>query len=556
MASTILVSPGKSYIIAAQEGTTVTDKDGFVLATLAADSPAIFTATTNEVTISSEDFSIEQLDPAATPYADSWSGLSASGGGGYVTSDGDNIFTGNNAFTGTVTFSGTVIGLPEGPQGAPGPQGDPGESAYQIWLDAGNQGTEEDFLASLKGPKGDTGATGADGATGATGAPGPQGDPGKSAYQIWLDEGNSGTEEEFLESLKGPKGDTGEQGPPGADGAPGPQGEPGEDGSPGVIIPITGQTVVAPASVNMGDELVFSTDAAIAIDTVLSVITKQISIGWTVNNTGSATISVTNGGEEIASVDAGSSVSGKWIRTSSAVYISVFKRALGEEGNNWIVVNDAGEAVLNFPDKSTNDLELFSIGYSRYTKLTGSTAGKINCTTMCWGCAQLKEVDVEVPNGNTSNMFPNCSNLIKAKLIAPVSTQVNSLFQNDTKLQEVYLYAPKATSKDYMVTAAGNIVTFSFNLASFNTINFSSNSSSVGYLYKLENVTILEGGLASCTSFIITNSTKLTDASIQNIIDALPDYSTTGTSALVSFPPDRLTEEQQTQITNKGWTWS
>lgn len=228
----------------------------------------------------------------------------------------------------------------------------------------------------------------------------------------------------------------------------------------------------------------------------------------------------------------------------------------GSSVNDWITVNDAGEAVLNFPEESTNALELFSIGYSRYTKLAGSTAGKISCATMCWGCQELKDVDVEVPNGNTSNMFPNCINLTKAKVIAPVSIAVNSIFQNDTKLQEVYLYAPKAKHKDYMVTNAANIVTFSFNLASLPTISFALDSSSMGNLPKLKNLAILEGGLASCTSFNVSESTLITAESIQNIIDALPDYSGSGTSALVSFPPDRLTEEQQAQLAAKNWTWS
>ncbi|WP_234262337.1 hypothetical protein [Klebsiella aerogenes] len=31
-----------------------------------------------------------------------------------------------------------------------------GQSAYQIWLDAGNTDTEDDFLASLQGPAGET----------------------------------------------------------------------------------------------------------------------------------------------------------------------------------------------------------------------------------------------------------------------------------------------------------------------------------------------------------------------------------------------------------------
>lgn len=42
---------------------------------------------------------------------------------------------------------------------------------------------------------------------------GEPGEDGLSAYQIWLDEGNEGTEQDFLESLKGP------QGPPGKDGS-------------------------------------------------------------------------------------------------------------------------------------------------------------------------------------------------------------------------------------------------------------------------------------------------------------------------------------------------
>lgn len=49
---------------------------------------------------------------------------------------------------------------PEGKQGIQGPEGKAGEdgkSAYQIWLEAGNEGTEQDFLNSLIGPEGSAG---------------------------------------------------------------------------------------------------------------------------------------------------------------------------------------------------------------------------------------------------------------------------------------------------------------------------------------------------------------------------------------------------------------
>lgn len=45
-------------------------------------------------------------------------------------------------------------------QGTPGINGQDGKSAYQIWLDAGNTGTEEQYLASLKGEQGIPGTPG------------------------------------------------------------------------------------------------------------------------------------------------------------------------------------------------------------------------------------------------------------------------------------------------------------------------------------------------------------------------------------------------------------
>jgi hypothetical protein len=53
------------------------------------------------------------------------------------------------------------------------------------------------------------------GLQGPPGADGVIGVDGKSAYEIWLDEGNTGTEQDFLDSLEGAPG---AQGPPGANG--------------------------------------------------------------------------------------------------------------------------------------------------------------------------------------------------------------------------------------------------------------------------------------------------------------------------------------------------
>ena len=81
-----------------------------------------------------------------------------------------------------------------------------GLSAYEVYLKNGGTLSEEEWLESLKGDTGPTGANGID---------------GKSAYESWLDAGNTGTEEDFINSLKGEKGDTGPTGANGKDGKDG-----------------------------------------------------------------------------------------------------------------------------------------------------------------------------------------------------------------------------------------------------------------------------------------------------------------------------------------------
>jgi hypothetical protein len=102
-----------------------------------------------------------------------------------------------------------------------GGSGEAGQSAYEIWLAQGNSGTETDFINSLRGQDGAPGRDGNNGNDGPEGPQGLQGIPGEngrdgsdgadglSAYQIWLNAGNSGTEQDFLDSLVGPEGPAG-----------------------------------------------------------------------------------------------------------------------------------------------------------------------------------------------------------------------------------------------------------------------------------------------------------------------------------------------------------
>lgn len=70
-------------------------------------------------------------------------------------------------------------------------------STYAIAVDNGFEGTEAEWLETLKGESGDN---------------------GKSAYQIAVDNGFTGTESEWLASLKGEKGDKGDTGESGSGG--------------------------------------------------------------------------------------------------------------------------------------------------------------------------------------------------------------------------------------------------------------------------------------------------------------------------------------------------
>lgn len=78
-----------------------------------------------------------------------------------------------------------------------GYDGAAGKSAYEVAVDEGFDGTEADWLESLKGKPG------------ARGGIGPE---GKSAYEIAVKEGFEGDELEWLDSLKGAPGQSGKDG--------------------------------------------------------------------------------------------------------------------------------------------------------------------------------------------------------------------------------------------------------------------------------------------------------------------------------------------------------
>ena len=98
-------------------------------------------------------------------------------------------------------------------------------------MEHGFQGTEEEWLASLKGEQGDTGPEGPAGPQGIQGEQGPQGPKGDQGIQG--EKGDTGE--------KGDKGDTGATGERGPQGETGPTGPQGPKGDPGDDYVLTAQ---------------------------------------------------------------------------------------------------------------------------------------------------------------------------------------------------------------------------------------------------------------------------------------------------------------------------
>jgi hypothetical protein len=225
---------------------------------------------------------------------------------------------------------------PQGPQGIQGEPGLDGDSGYQVALDNGFVGTEQDWLDSLVGPQGpqgvpgdtgpqgeigpagpigpqgDTGDTGPQGPIGLTGPAGADGADGDSAYQVAVAEGFVGTEVEWLASLVGPegpegpqgiqglKGDTGDTGPQGIQGIqgdPGPQGIQGEvgpagatgpQGDPGVVQAIVAGTNVTVDSTDPANPIVSSVGGGtgVAVEDGYAYLPTLDWDNWTSSGTG------------------------------------------------------------------------------------------------------------------------------------------------------------------------------------------------------------------------------------------------------------------------------
>ena len=91
-----------------------------------------------------------------------------------------------------------------------------------------------DGVNGLDGLPGIDGTNGADGTNGTNGTDGTDGIDGLSAYDLAVEAGFEGSLEEWLDSLRGVNGKDGAPGQDGKDGEQGPEGPRGPEGAPGL----------------------------------------------------------------------------------------------------------------------------------------------------------------------------------------------------------------------------------------------------------------------------------------------------------------------------------
>ena len=163
---------------------------------------------------------------------------------------------------------------------------------------------------------------------------------------------------------------------------------------------------------------------------------------------------------------------------------------------------------------------------------------------------------------SASQMFTSMPNMTSFRTKMPKVTSSAS-FVNGSKVVSVEISASKQASTTWF--GSSPIETLRLSVPSFQKLDFS--TSGIGACTPLETLEIFEdtdadgvmhAGLETCTTIkFYATHTSLSATSVQNIVDAVEDWSaSSGVSALMQMPAGELTEEQKSTLTAKGWTYS
>ena len=332
-------------------------------------------------------------------------------------------YTDGTSFT-TIDFSGK--------DGKDGEDGLSGKSAYQLWLDLGNIGTEAQFIASLKGIKGD---------------PGIDGDPGiegKSAYQLWLDQGNSGNEMDFLSSIEGPVGPPGERGIEGLDGKSAYevwkdlgnigteaefissfQGTDGTNGIDGSDANVTATNVAAAGAVmTTGDQTVagtktFSSTISGSVDGNAATATKLLTVREIAGNSFDGSADITIASTDLSDIT--SAGSGAIITSAERTKLSGIEASADVTDATNVA---AAGAVMTTGDQTVAGTKTFSSTISGSVDGNAATATKLASAVTIGDVSFDGSTNIDLPGVNATgnqNTTGSAASLTTARRIAGVS---------------------------------------------------------------------------------------------------------------------------------------
>ena len=281
-----------------------------------------------------------------------------------------------------------------------GAQGIQGLSAYQVAVQHGFEGTEAEWLISLKGEKGETGPKGDTGSglnikgeldsESQLPQEGVSGDAWLITGNLYVYVGENGNVESNpkwsnVGSIQGPAGPQGPVGPKGEQGEPGPKGEPGADGTPGAQGPKGDPG-------EKGEKGDPGSDASVTKQNVESVLTGDI----TSHNHDSRYISKSNAStytptadyhpatkkyvdDTVAAVDVTEQISGK----ADKIYVdSKLDTKVDKEEGKGLSSNDYSDddrqKVSNIVDyvttmRSTASINTMNLSWDKKNVITGST---------------------------------------------------------------------------------------------------------------------------------------------------------------------------------------
>ena len=230
------------------------------------------------------------------------------------------------------------------------------------------------------------------------------------------------------------------------------------------------------------------------------------------------------------------------------------------------------------PQIDTSNVTNMSYMFNGCTNLTTipqlDTSNVTNMSYMFNGCTNLTTIPQLDTSSvtNMSNMFSNCTNLTTIPQLDTSSvTNMNSMFSNCVRLATIpQLDTSSVTNMAYMFSDCARLATIpQLDGGKLTSVAYTFNNCK-----SLENFNgIINLGQAYLTTqnanysnykLVLSNSTKLTEQSIINILNNLYDIATKGCNAQqVILGSDNLakltSEEGQTALTNataKGWTIS